>query len=80
VVEHTMDVSSWLRKQLEQTSPDLLRAMVQEWHSSSRSTTGLTALMPENSRPSLPTRSCCPSRRHVCLPCRKSSRSDGPLE
>jgi putative transposase len=30
VVEHTMDVSSWLRKQLEQTSPDLLRAMVQE--------------------------------------------------
>jgi putative transposase len=30
VVEHTMDVSGWLRKQLEQTSPDLLRAMVQE--------------------------------------------------
>jgi putative transposase len=30
VVEHTMDMSSWLRKQLEQTSPDLLRAMVQE--------------------------------------------------
>jgi putative transposase len=30
VVEHTMDVSSWLRKQLEQASPDLLRAMVQE--------------------------------------------------
>src|SRR5437870_4510809 len=25
-----MDVSGWLRKQLEQTSPDLLRAMVQE--------------------------------------------------
>jgi hypothetical protein len=23
-----MDVSGWLRKQLEQTSPDLLRAMV----------------------------------------------------
>jgi putative transposase len=30
VVEHTMDVSSWLRKQLEQASPDLLRAMVKE--------------------------------------------------
>jgi putative transposase len=30
VVEPTMDVSSWLRKQLEQRSPDLLRAMVQE--------------------------------------------------
>src|SRR5205823_616539 len=30
VVEHTMDVSGWLRKQLEQTSRDLLRAMVQE--------------------------------------------------
>ena len=30
MVEHTMDVSSWLRKQLEQASPDLLRAMVQE--------------------------------------------------
>jgi putative transposase len=30
VVEHTMDVSGWLRKQLEQASPDLLRAMVQE--------------------------------------------------
>ena len=30
MVEHTMDVSGWLRKQLEQTSPDLLRAMVQE--------------------------------------------------
>ncbi len=28
MVEHTMDVSSWLRKQLEETSPDLLRAMV----------------------------------------------------
>src|SRR2546425_3667137 len=25
-----MDVSSWLRKQLEETSPDLLRAMVKE--------------------------------------------------
>src|SRR4051794_12046193 len=25
-----MDVSGWLRKELEQTSPDLLRAMVQE--------------------------------------------------
>jgi putative transposase len=30
VVEHTMDVSSWLRKQLEEASPDLLRAMVKE--------------------------------------------------
>src|SRR3954468_8448246 len=30
VVEHTMDVSDWLRKQLEQASPDLLRAMVKE--------------------------------------------------
>jgi putative transposase len=30
VVEHTMDVAGWLRKQLEETSPDLLRAMVQE--------------------------------------------------
>jgi putative transposase len=31
VVEHTMDVSSWLRKQLELASPHLLRAMVQEF-------------------------------------------------
>jgi putative transposase len=31
VVEHTMDVSSWLRKQLEQTSPDLLRVMVKDF-------------------------------------------------
>jgi putative transposase len=30
VVEHTMDVSGWLRKQLEQASPDLLRAMVRD--------------------------------------------------
>jgi len=30
VVEHTMDVSVWLRKQLEEASPDLLRAMVKE--------------------------------------------------
>jgi putative transposase len=30
VVEHTMDVAGWLRKQLEGASPDLLRAMVQE--------------------------------------------------
>jgi len=29
VVEPTMDISSWLRKQLEQASPDLLREMVQ---------------------------------------------------
>jgi putative transposase len=31
VVEHTMDVSGWLRKQLEEASPDLLRAMVQDF-------------------------------------------------
>jgi putative transposase len=31
VVEHTMDVSSWLRKQLEEASPDLLRVMVKEF-------------------------------------------------
>jgi putative transposase len=31
VVEPTMDVTSWLRKQLEQASPDLLRAMVQDF-------------------------------------------------
>jgi putative transposase len=31
VVEPTMDVQGWLRKQLEQASPDLLRAMVQEF-------------------------------------------------
>jgi putative transposase len=31
VVESTMEFSSWLRKQLEQASPDLLRAMVQEF-------------------------------------------------
>jgi transposase-like protein len=30
VVETTMDVSGWLRKQLEEAHPDLLRAMVQE--------------------------------------------------
>ena len=30
MVEHTMDVSGWLRKQLEDASPDLLRAMVKE--------------------------------------------------
>jgi putative transposase len=30
VVEHTMDVQGWLRKQLEDAHPDLLRAMVQE--------------------------------------------------
>jgi len=30
VVEHTMDVSGWLRKQLEEASPDLLRAMVKD--------------------------------------------------
>jgi len=26
-----MDISSWLRKQLQQASPDLLRAMVQDF-------------------------------------------------
>jgi putative transposase len=31
VVEHTMDVRGWLRKQLEEASPDLLRAMVKEF-------------------------------------------------
>jgi putative transposase len=31
VVDSTMELSSWLRKQLEQASPDLLRAMVQEF-------------------------------------------------
>jgi putative transposase len=31
VVEHTMDVSGWVRKQLEVASPDLLRAMVKEF-------------------------------------------------
>jgi transposase-like protein len=31
VVETTMDVSAWLRKQLEQASPDLLRAMVRDF-------------------------------------------------
>jgi len=31
VVEQTMDVSGWLRKQLEEASPDLLRVMVKEF-------------------------------------------------
>jgi putative transposase len=31
VVEQTMDVRSWLRKQLEEAHPDLLRAMVQDF-------------------------------------------------
>lgn len=31
MVEHTMDVSGWLRKQLEEASPDLLRAMVRDF-------------------------------------------------
>jgi putative transposase len=30
VVEHTMDVSGWLRKRLEEAHPDLLRAMVKK--------------------------------------------------
>ncbi len=31
MVEPTMDTNGWLRKQLEQASPDLLRAMVQDF-------------------------------------------------
>ncbi len=31
MVESTMDVTGWLRKQLEQASPDLLRAMVRDF-------------------------------------------------
>jgi putative transposase len=31
VVEHTMDVQGWLREQLEEAHPDLLRAMVKEF-------------------------------------------------
>jgi transposase-like protein len=31
VVETTMELSGWLRKQFEQASPDLLRAMVQDF-------------------------------------------------
>jgi len=31
VVEHTMDVSVWLRKQLEEASSDLLRVMVKDF-------------------------------------------------
>lgn len=31
MVESTMDVSGWLRKQLEEASPDLLRAMVKDF-------------------------------------------------
>jgi putative transposase len=31
VVEHTMDVAVWLRKQLEEAHPDLLRAMVKDF-------------------------------------------------
>ena len=31
MVEPTMDISEWLRKQLEEASPDLLRAMVQDF-------------------------------------------------
>jgi len=31
VVDTTMELSSWLRKQFEQASPDLLRAMVQDF-------------------------------------------------
>ena len=31
MVEPTMDLSGWLRKQLEQANPDLLRAMVQDF-------------------------------------------------
>ena len=31
MVETTMDVSGWLRKQLEDASPDLLRAMARDF-------------------------------------------------
>ncbi len=31
MVETTMDLESWLRKQLEQASPDLVRAMVRDF-------------------------------------------------
>jgi transposase-like protein len=31
VVETTMELSGWLRKQLEEASPDLLRAMVRDF-------------------------------------------------
>ena len=31
MVETTIDLEGWLRKQLEQASPDLLRAMVQDF-------------------------------------------------
>ena len=31
MVETTMELSSWLRKQVEQASPDLLRAIVQDF-------------------------------------------------
>jgi putative transposase len=31
VVEHTMDVTGWLRKQLEEAHPDLLRVMVKDF-------------------------------------------------
>ena len=31
MVQHTMDATGWLRKQLEQASPDLLRAMGQDF-------------------------------------------------
>ena len=31
MVEHTMDVTGWLRKQLEDAHPDLLRAMVKDF-------------------------------------------------
>ena len=31
MVEHTMDVQGWLRKQLEEADPDLLRVMVKDF-------------------------------------------------
>lgn len=31
MVETTMDISEWLRKRLEEASPDLLRAMVKDF-------------------------------------------------
>ncbi len=37
-----MDVSEWLRKQLEEASPDLLRAMVQDFAEALRMTSSIS--------------------------------------
>lgn len=42
MVEPTMDVSEWLRKQLEEASPDLLRAMVQDFAEALRMTSSIS--------------------------------------